>query len=516
MLILSIVIYAVAVLLIAPYGNFPLNDDWYFSVPAQLFAQMNQYHAIDGTAVWAFPQIILGGIFTKIFGFSHVSLRIFGIFSLIALAALADSFMRKSNTSKQTRGIALFSFLFFVPTFVNSVSFMTDLPFLVLWVASCTLWAEAFNKSTLKNIALATLVTLICTSQRQFGILLAPMTFTYALILGRGRFNKATLCFGLSFVAQVCFFAAITFYWNNVLKIPVYTLIPSADFTRITHSIFKSLSYIGLATSPIILLGIPFLYRNLIVSKGLKVCAFGIAVVLTLLTRQHILAGQRMPYFENTFSKYGMFAYGDLIGGPRSPLIHPNMGIALTLFSTFFAFLLLIQVCIWIQSISTQKLKSPESFLFVATLGYLLGISILLKSCWDRYLFPGFFAFIVILAIKTETTNMLFKRAATLLTGIFMVCAVCVGQDFISWSNARWDAANWLLTQGYSVKQIEGGHEWNALLIEKTESGIYSPASSPKEVKICFASPEDQGVLKSFEYKSWISRGTIVAKKIIP
>src|SRR5882757_3111253 len=69
------VIWAFAELLIRPYGEFPLNDDWSYTLSLQQWYSTHHYHLTGWTSMPLLTQLAWGMAFCKVFGFSFTVLR---------------------------------------------------------------------------------------------------------------------------------------------------------------------------------------------------------------------------------------------------------------------------------------------------------------------------------------------------------------------------------------------------------------------------------------------------------
>lgn len=80
----TIAIWAAAIALVQPRGNFPINDDWDFAIATWRFAETGHFHFTPFTAVSLRAQVVWGAAWTRLFGESFNVLRA----STILLAAL--------------------------------------------------------------------------------------------------------------------------------------------------------------------------------------------------------------------------------------------------------------------------------------------------------------------------------------------------------------------------------------------------------------------------------------------
>ena len=74
--ILLSIVWILLILLVNPVGDFPLNDDWVFTKFVKIFIEQHYIKLSDGIYMTLISNILWGGLFSSIFGFSYFSLRI--------------------------------------------------------------------------------------------------------------------------------------------------------------------------------------------------------------------------------------------------------------------------------------------------------------------------------------------------------------------------------------------------------------------------------------------------------
>src|SRR3569833_210222 len=68
-------IWVLTEFLVNPVGEFPLNDDWSYTLSLQNWYHDHQYHLVGWTSMPLATQLAWGLIFCKTFGFSFTVLR---------------------------------------------------------------------------------------------------------------------------------------------------------------------------------------------------------------------------------------------------------------------------------------------------------------------------------------------------------------------------------------------------------------------------------------------------------
>jgi 4-amino-4-deoxy-L-arabinose transferase-like glycosyltransferase len=129
---------AVLVILVPPVGEFPIDDDWVYASVVKSLLETGQLEI----PIWAATSIVLqaywGALFTQIFGFSHIALRMSTL--VLALAGVMGCYVLLRELLGARRALVGALLLLFNPLYVFlSYSFMTDVPYLSLqlWALVC-------------------------------------------------------------------------------------------------------------------------------------------------------------------------------------------------------------------------------------------------------------------------------------------------------------------------------------------------------------------------------------------
>ena len=68
-------IWAIAVILVNPIGDFPLNDDWAYAQSVKSFLETGKFELPGWAVANLLPQVLWGALFCLPFGFSFTALR---------------------------------------------------------------------------------------------------------------------------------------------------------------------------------------------------------------------------------------------------------------------------------------------------------------------------------------------------------------------------------------------------------------------------------------------------------
>ncbi len=469
---LLLIIWMAAIITVNPIGNFPLNDDWAYGQNVQTLVEEGRLHFNDWLVMTLVAQVLWGGLFCFIFGFSFTILRI----STLVLAfggiwACYHCFYelsRKHQLSFWATLLILFNPLFFSLSF----SFMTDVPFFSTFMLSTLFFFRAIKDNRIKDIALGSFFAIFCTLIRQPGLLI-PLVFGIVYFFKNLNFSsliKAGLPLVLTFLVMMVFIE-----WLDASQgvIDNYGR-PSLLMDRLLNSnlwynmrgrtgIF--LFYWGLFLLPLSLLLLP--YQKKLKSKG---SILGIILVGLLI---FFAAKPVWPYIPSGNIFYNLGLGPKLLQDGHNGLnLNPSLSITtwniIKAFGFFGAWLLIWMVWNQVLNFLTNlKAWDPIQWIQIGS-----GLVILIFSgylyidylSWDRYylLLIPFWGFLIMPAnipsLKRKTL------IPYLLIFIFLAgFSIAATHDYLAWNRARWAAINKLtIEKNISPNRIDGGFEFNA------------------------------------------------------
>ncbi len=121
-------VFLLLVLLIQPWGNFPLNDDWQYSALTKNLSENGLFILNEiPVAPALIGQSLIGTAAIQIFGFSHTLLRVITLVLSICCLALVNEILKIATIAKWIR-VCCGLILVTNPIFMNlSNSFMTEI-----------------------------------------------------------------------------------------------------------------------------------------------------------------------------------------------------------------------------------------------------------------------------------------------------------------------------------------------------------------------------------------------------
>ena len=166
-----IAVYIITILLINPWGNFPVNDDFYYlnQIKAFRLGILKKSALISPTFIL---QGYLGLIWSYIFGLSYVSLRVLTIIVSILCLIFLDKALLQLNVNKEIRALTLLLICFNPYFFASSLTFMTENYFLLLVLLSFYFFLKFISSDKNKYLLCSSIAGGLSIMVRQYGAVL--------------------------------------------------------------------------------------------------------------------------------------------------------------------------------------------------------------------------------------------------------------------------------------------------------------------------------------------------------
>ncbi len=265
--ILIAVLWLVAILLVHPMGNFPLNDDWAYASDVKNLLETGLFNPIGWTSMSLLTHVLWGSLWCSIFGFSFEVLRASTL--IISLICLWNVYLigREIGASRWLALLLTFSLAFNPIYFALSFTFMTEVSFMA-FVSCATLFFIIYLKNNLIiHWWLAIVFCIIATLSRQTGLFL-PLAFIFIFFMKKHPEKHATqysqlaiylLPFLLSFAALKLYESLMfstgkiqALYGLQVDELKYLLLnIPEILPVRVLRNIYQASLYLGLMGLPI-------------------------------------------------------------------------------------------------------------------------------------------------------------------------------------------------------------------------------------------------------------------------
>lgn len=502
-------IWLIAFIIVKPFGEFPLNDDWAYSKNVLYLVEDGILKFTNWPAMTLIFHMIWGAAFCKIFGFSFTILRISTI--IISLIGLFFVYLIVNKTTKNNK-TALFSTLLiaFNPLYFSlSYTFMTDIPFITWSLIAVYFYLNYFNNSKLQYLLLASFFSVLAILIRQTGILI-PFVFFVVYIYKNSK--NILLVFSTTFLVIASLFI-FEYYLKSSNKLP-------ASYAS-ANNLFDNFNILRFASSSVLRLKTLFLYTGLFL---LPILFFQFSEIWKSLTKRQKIIRTLISSIIFPLTLFNKFPTGNIFYnfglGPKllkdgyfkiniSPTLPEFVFIILKIAGSIGAVLLIFYL---ISLFVNKKNIIKEKFIFFILLiigGYLFYFS-LDKYSFDRYyLFAQIFILLLIIHLPLKI-NKFSGIISVLFFAIFFIFSVSATHDYFSWNKTRWKILNELESQGVLPENIDGGFEYNGWHQTAERSNIQNINQKSwwfvknDDYVVSFGEIEGFEVIKSQKYKTII------------
>jgi hypothetical protein len=127
-------------LVVRPWGNYPLNDDWQYARVVKHLAETGRVLVDVDVAPSLVGQAYLGALVVRLFGFSHLALRILTITVAAALVWTIDRLLRLARVAAPVRALAAVLLILNPIVLHLTFSFMTEIYGYALAMLAVLVW----------------------------------------------------------------------------------------------------------------------------------------------------------------------------------------------------------------------------------------------------------------------------------------------------------------------------------------------------------------------------------------
>lgn len=462
-------IWLLAIPLVNPVGDFPLNDDWAWGKAVKALVADGQIRIPAWAGMSLIAQVVWGAMFS-VFGFTFTALR----FSTLVLGLgciLATYGLGLVAGLTRTRAFLAGLVVLVQPLIMHSsYSFMTDIPFATFCVLAAFAFGYYLKHGSRWAAALSVAAPVIAVLIRQLGLIL-PMMYLAGAIVAR---EKRRSTYVLITSAGATTFAALKSWesWANAHGQlgGMYGRLTGQVLNALTHpsqlgplisALPQAAVYIGCMLLPLLILTVPrSAPRNVIIGAALGVVVSALLLMggfgtLTLLPFDRIYNLMDLGMGPITLTDVYDVPQEHLPRAPRAFwAVLTLLGVA---GAGLMAFVIAQSVALLLQAQADKAQRAVVGMALAFCVGYMIIAG--LVRMYDRYYIPLLPMFAIVFLV--HAANLAHRAALAMMAGLFFY-AVAGTHDYLALNRARWEGLRDLTeARGVSVERIDGGFEFN-------------------------------------------------------
>ncbi|NLO91347.1 MAG: hypothetical protein GX410_05080 [Elusimicrobia bacterium] len=447
-----------AAVIISPFGEFPLNDDWAYALSVKHLLSDHVLIIPDMATASLVWQTLWGGFWSLLLGQSYAALRI----STLAAALLAAVCFGGITGGRKGGWPALLApefLLLSTPFFMMlSFTFMTDVHYIAWMLLAAALYLRALENDDAKTWLLASLAAALAYLTRQIAVAVLITIFASLLVRGQLSAKRLTLAFALPLAAM-----AAHYYWFNIIHGGNWAsnyylseglasfLSKPANYPEMLCRAAATALYCALFALPAAIL----LPRTAFSRKDAAI----LLPVLALIALFTLYKGLP-PYYPNLITLHGFGI--NLVGAKSGGMLECGILRWLALAAAAYSLSkFLLNRLLFID-------RRAAALLLLSALH--LALSVTLKNFYDRYILAASVPFMAaaLIAAKNCAGSRLRDRASAGAAFALALFAFAGTWDYMNWNRAKNSAARVGIEAGLRPEQINNGFDWYA-------SALYEP-----------------------------------------
>ena len=424
-------VYLFTIFIIAPWGNFSINDDFYYLAQVKAFSLgiFTKSALVSPTFIL---QAFMGFIWSKIFGLTYVSLRILTILVTLICILVLDRIYSFLNIKQNIKAVSLLLIVFIPYLYVSSLTFMTENYFLLFVLLSLHYFLRYCRSHKMKQLFFASVMGGLSIMIRQYGIVLIITYLLVYIISKRCDFEKRELA---TILLPFLTFGILGIYWPKYYS-PFY--LKSVDMRLFFTDIENLLSRLT-DISPF-----PYIFYILI--------PFAFAIFSKLQTKiKFILMLLAIP-ISRVFYSINIFSIGNLFY-LESLYIKLSLNVRENLlnnliFKTFLSYFIALSLLVFLYSMFLHIYRRVNKYtdahsltLVVMTIGFYL-IVMLTDRVYDRYFLNFLVVLVILITYLYNKHNIVI--GTQFLTSCIFICSVTflLTFDYYRVNQLKWSMAN--------------------------------------------------------------------------
>jgi len=520
-------VWCVALAIINPVGDFPLNDDWSYELDVRQLLEYGDFRPAGWVAVSLLTHVLWGALFCIPTGVSFNALRL-STLTMSLLGILGTYLLTMEVCGSRRVAVLVALILGFCPVYCAlSVTFMTDVLSITLMILPAALFVRFLRHGSQVELLTGTLLAVAATMARQ-SALAVPIAFGIILVVRRGLTVRniaraaapAAIC-----LAALCAYQewlAATGRLPALYAVQIQDLAQRLVHGRANMPVFAdcahdALLYLGWFLSPLLVFAAGSIWRHHGKHAIAPLTLSFAAMLLGLLWDRD----QVMPTSYNIVVRSGIgpLTLSDtyIMNLKHVVPLRGSVWLAITAVSLLGAAVLITAVGLYAAGLLPRfwpgRMNDDEStaaFLLLASGIYLLPH---LAAMRDRYMIPALpFLAAGIAAAYPDLLHARFRlgriAAAALLVALALF-ATCGTRDYLAWNRARWQALDNLMERDHvPAEDIDGGFEFNGLHFYDPQYQFDAQKSwwwvQGDTYRIAFGPIPGYVIVKTYEYSNWM------------
>ncbi|HLJ74168.1 MAG TPA: glycosyltransferase family 39 protein, partial [Thermoanaerobaculia bacterium] len=422
-----VIVFVIAVAITNPIGNFPLNDDWDFSLSTWTLVHTGHVQHTPFTSNVAVLQYFWGALWTILFGESSTVLRFSTLFLALASTILIYAILRRSEVPEHLALFSALAFLFNPLIYWASFTYMTDVPEMFLSIAAFALLNEALRRDSDGWLVAAVLVAVASFFVRQIGILNAVVPLIAI------RKKKFTIAYGAATALYLILLASGALI-ESQQELHIHMLRPADILIGAAHYALLNMQNAALFFLPLVILCVGRLQP----ADRLKPVRTLIFAIGFIAIAWHLIAlGRPIPYpiRGNIFINFalGPATLRDtfVFGMPYPFHVAYGWRIALMIVSTALAVLV---------AAFLMRNNIAAIYCIAGTV-----IVMFMRIYFDRYSIDTMWPLAIAIPVAFKDAKV---KLAIIPLVIVAALSVAGTAEYLAWNRARWDGYRWLQSRG--------------------------------------------------------------------
>ena len=165
-------VFAIGWMLVAPWSDVPVIDDWAYAWSVEHLLKAGRIAINDRSSIYPIVQILWGGLFARVLGFSFGALRLSTVVLSVAGCWAIYLTLRELAFDVTVSLLAALTVALYPAYFVLSFTFMTDIPFVSLSAVALYFYVSGARRDQPGRLWLGAIFAVLAFLVRQVGVVL--------------------------------------------------------------------------------------------------------------------------------------------------------------------------------------------------------------------------------------------------------------------------------------------------------------------------------------------------------